>query len=246
MKINILLVFFTILFCDYNYAYGDTYCTKINLCYKIPDGFELVTKQNSEQISTYFKQNFPNQTIGFYEDLYGTFYNNKMLPVDRVYIMPIESGTLFITFITKGANEDSGYLGHRVKMFRKKGLFKKIWPRNSKFSEEALSQGLKEGLSKPNPRTGIESASAKILWFSTNKKYLALERMVDVNKAMIEKMKESGIQIPDENIEMKVFTDSYAVQFNEKGMVVMQFFGDIKEDIVPYYPLFKKVLDDAK
>ena len=248
MKNKILIVFF-ILLCDFSYAYGDLYCTKINLCYSIPEDFILVTKQSSERTATFFKERFPNQYIGFYADLYGTFYNNKMLPVDRVYLMPVESGFLFITFITKGANEDDGHLGHRVREFRKMGAFKKRWPRQRdkmKSLEQAFDQGVKQGLTQPNQRTGIQSGSAKILWISQNKKYLAAQRTLDINEIMIEKMRDSGFPMTDQNKMAKVMTDSYAIQFNERGMVVMQFFGDITADIANYYPLFKKVLDDAK
>jgi hypothetical protein len=177
-----------------------------------------VTKQYSEQIATYFKQNFPNQNIGFYEDLYGTFYNNKMLPVDRVYLMPVESGSIFITFITKRANEDRGHLGHWVNRFRKIGAFKNSWPRDNdkaKSLGDALDRGLKEGLKQPNQRTGIESASVKLLWFSQSKKYMAVERTLDINELMIKKMREAGIAGTDQNTTAKVMTDSYAIQFSE-------------------------------
>ncbi|MFZ2398940.1 MAG: hypothetical protein WAW31_09795 [Smithella sp.] len=248
MKNKILIIFIFLFVFNFNYAYGNTYCTKINLCYDIPEGFILITRENSEQVSAYFKQKFPNQNIGFYADLYGAFYENKILPSDRVYMKFVETGALFIIFITKRANENTGFLGEKVSYFRKIGAFKKVWPRDvgKKGSlKSAFEQGLKKGLEQPNQRTGIESGSGKILWYSMSKKYFAAERTVDVNTNMIDKMRDSGIEVNDQTIP-KAATDSYAIQFNEKGMVLMQYFGDISDNITNHYPIFKKVLDDVK
>lgn len=230
-------------------AKGEVYCTTVNLCYQIPEGFYLITKEYSGAVARDIRRLLPAQNIGIYADLYRTFYENKVLPVDRAYIAPVESGMLFLLFTAKGVNEQTGPLGDTIKFFKEAGIFRSgPWPTeklSSQNMQEELTRGLKEGLKQPNPRTGIASASAKILWFSSSKKYLVAERSIDVTDEVLKRHSEAGIPQMGK-AGLGVATSCYALQCNEKGLVLIQFFTDTEDSIDNYYLILKSTLDSAE
>lgn len=245
MKILLILVLF-LLSCTASLSeeIGEIYCTKASLCYRIPEGFHLITKEFSEAMSTEMRRLLPGQNLGLYEDLYRIFYENKLFPYDRAYIAIVGPGSLFLAIYSQSVNEQNGPLGNLVSHFEKMGIFRSgPWP-TEKVSQqrlqEALTAGMKNRLMQQNSKTGITSVGGKLLWFSSDKKYIALERSVDVNDEVLKKHMEASVPSGK-----GVVKDCLALQFSEKGLVFINFFC-AKDSIDKYYPILKDVLEGVR
>jgi hypothetical protein len=212
---------------------AETYCLTADVCFTIPNGFLLVDKALSDNIAKNMKSRFPGTNIGFYANLYDTFYLNKIQPSQRLYIASKKTGNLFLVF-------------SKMNSFQKSKFPKEVFTSNSWSSEgqdmnrirTAMIQGMRD--SKGLSQGGM---SMNILEFNFSKKYMLIKRTSDITEARIKQAREAGIPIGTPG---KVGADYVAFKFGKTDCAILMYFGDPNGMTQYYVDIFKNMLSDSK
>ncbi|MCX5818708.1 MAG: hypothetical protein NT047_02145 [Deltaproteobacteria bacterium] len=213
-------------------AKAETYCLSADLCFTIPGGFLLVDKALSDEIANSMKKRFPGENIGFYAGLYETFYQNKLMRVERAYIAPIETGNLFVVFYKMNSQQKG--------CFPKESFTKGHWPSKG-MAKDRLQQSLTEGMKKSK---GLSQGgmSMDLLEFSSLGKYMLMKRTLDSTEERLDQTKQAGIPVGQPK---KVGTDFIAVRFGQKDGAILMYFVDSTERPENYLNIFGNMLSNS-
>lgn len=214
-------------------AKAETYCLTADICFKVPEGFILVDKSFSDNIATIMKTRFPGANIGFYADLYGAFYQNKIKPAQRLYISPKKTGNLFLVFYKMNSFQKS--------KFPKEIFTSKSWPSKGQDMNrirEAMMKGMRQ--SKGMSQGGM---SMDLLKLSFLKKYMLIKRTADLTGARISQLRKAGVPVGNPG---KVGTDYIALKFGKTDCAILMYFGDPTGITRQYVDIFKNMLSYSR
>ena len=213
-------------------ARAEIYCLTADICFTIPEGFLLVDKSFSDNIAKIMKSRFPGANIGFYADLYGAFYQNKIKPAQRLYISPKKTSNLFLVFYKMNSFQKS--------KFPKEIFTSKSWPSKGQDMNrirEAMMRGIRQ--SKGLSQGGM---SMDLLKLSFLKKYMLIKRTVDFTGARINQLRKAGVPVGNPG---KVGTDYIALKCGKTDCAILMYFCDPNGITRQYADIFKNMLSNS-
>lgn len=213
-------------------AKAETYCLSADFCFTIPEGFLLIDKALSDDIANLMKKRFPGKNIGFYAGLYETFYQNKLMCAERVYIGLKKTGNIFLVFFKINPQQRN--------YFPKEAFTKAPWPSEG-LDKDRLQRSLAEGMKKSK---GLSQGgmSLDLLQFNSSKKYILVKRTGDLTEERIDQTKNAGIPVGQPN---KVGTDFIALKFGQRDCVALMYFVDSTERPENYLNIFENMLSNS-
>lgn len=211
---------------------AETYCLSADLCFTIPEGFLLIDKALSDDIADLMKKGLSGKNLGVYADLYGTFYQNRLMRAERAYIGPKETGNLFLVFHRMNPQQRNS--------FPKEAFTKGPWPSEG-LDKDRLQRSLVEGM-KMSKGLSQGGMSVDLLQFSSSKKYMLIKRTSDLTQGRIDQTKKAGIPVGQPN---KVVTDFVALKCGQRDGVILMYFVDSTESSENYLNIFEYMLSNS-